>query len=145
MVKLTNKQIRYIINQAVKYKESTKTMARLYDVSQRGVQQLVKIYRDTGEYPTLNLGRRPKTYLTEEEKDIIEKTRKEYYLGARLLWYHIAKHYNVSIPHNKVHEYLKEKGYAQPDPKKEKKRKQGKYERKHSLSMLTGVSTTRKR
>jgi DNA-directed RNA polymerase specialized sigma subunit len=42
MVKLTDKQIRYIINQIVKHKKRTKTIARLYGVSQRKVQQLVK-------------------------------------------------------------------------------------------------------
>jgi putative transposase len=136
MVKLTNKQIRYIVNQVVKHKKSTKTMARLYDVSQRRVQQLVKIYRDTGEYPTLNPNRRPKTYLTEEEKDIIEKAYKECYLGARLLRVHIAKHYGIPIPHNKIHAYLKEKGHAHPDPRKQKKRKRCRYERTHSLSLI---------
>ena len=73
MVKLTDKKIRHIINQVVKHKKSTKTMARLYGVSQRRVQQLVKIYRDTGEYPVLNSRRRPKRYLTDEEKEIIEE------------------------------------------------------------------------
>jgi putative transposase len=136
MVKLTDKQIRYIINQVVKHKKRTKTMARLYGVSQRRVQQLVKIYRDTGEYPKLNLNRRPKTYLSEEEKDIIERAYKECYLGARLLRYHIKKHYRISLPHNKIHAYLREKGYAHPDPKKQKKRKRCRYERKHSLSLI---------
>jgi putative transposase len=136
MVKLTDKQIRYIINQVVKRKKSTKTMARLYGVSQRRVQQLVKVYRDTGEYPKLNPNRRPKTYLSEEEKDIIERAYKECYLGARLLRYHIKKHYKISLPHNKIHAYLREKGYAHPDPKKQKKRKRCRYERKHSLSLV---------
>ncbi len=136
MVKLTNKQIKYIINQVVKHKKSTKTMAHLYGVTQRRVQQLVQIYRETGEYPVLNPKRRPKRYLTDEEKDIIEKARKESRFGARMLEYHIKKHYGVSIPHNKIHAYLREKGYAKPNPKKQKKRKRCRYERKHSLSLI---------
>ena len=111
-------------------------MARLYGVSQRRVQQLVKIYRDTGEYPTLNPNRRPKKHLTEEEKDIIEKARKESRFGARMLRYHIRRYYKVPISHNRIHAYLREKGYAQPDPKKQKKRKRCRYERKHSLSLI---------
>jgi len=135
-VKLTNRKIKWAINQVLKHKKSTKTVAKSLRVSQRRIQQLVKAYRDTGEYPTLNPNRRPKTYLTEEEKNIIERAYNESYLGARMLRYHIARHYNVSIPHNKIHEYLKEKGYAHPDPKKQKKRKRCRYERKHSLSLV---------
>jgi len=58
-------------------------MARLYGVSQRRIQQLIKIYKDTGEYQTLNPNRRPKRHLTEKEKDIIEKARKESRFGAQ--------------------------------------------------------------
>ncbi|MGC1120762.1 MAG: DDE-type integrase/transposase/recombinase [Candidatus Methanofastidiosia archaeon] len=136
MVKLTNKQIKYIVNQVVKHKKSTKAMARLYGVSQRRVQQVVKIYKETGEYPELNPNRRPKRHVTEEEKNIIEEAYKNSYLGARMLRYHIVKHYDVSIPHNKIHAYLKVKGYLHPDPKKQKKRKRCRYERKHSLSLI---------
>jgi putative transposase len=136
MVKLTNKKIRWVINHVIKHKKSTKSIAQIYGVSQRRIQQLVKIYKDTGEYPTLNPTRRPRTYLSEEEKDIIERAYKECYLGARLLRYHIIKHYRVSIPHNKIHAYLKEKGHAHPDPKKQKKRRRCRYERKHSLSLI---------
>jgi transposase len=58
-------------------------MAHLYGVTQRRVQQLVQIYRETGEYPVLNPKRRPKRYLTDEEKNIIEKARKESRFGAK--------------------------------------------------------------
>jgi len=111
-------------------------VAQIYRVSQRRVQQLVKIYKKTGEYPVLNPNKRPKRHLIEEKKDIIEEARKKSRFGARMLRYHIMKHYRVSIPHNKIHEYLKEKGFAKPDPKKQKKRKRCRYERKHSLSLI---------
>ena len=83
MVKLTNRKIKWAINQVVKHKKSTKTVAQSLRVSQRRIQQLVKAYRDTGEYPTLNPNRRPRTYLTEEEKNIIEKAYNESYLGVQ--------------------------------------------------------------
>ncbi len=41
----------------------------------------------------------------------------------------------MNVPRNKIHEYLLEKGYAKPNPKK---RKRCRYERKHSLSLLHG-------
>jgi len=56
MIKLTDKKIKWAINQVVKHKKNTKSVARLLDV-------------ETGEYPQLNPNKRPKTYLTEEEKD----------------------------------------------------------------------------
>jgi len=136
MIKLTDKKIKWAINQVVKHKKNTKSVARLLDVSQRRIQQLVKIYRETGEYPQLNPNKRPKTYLTEEEKDIIEEAYTKSRLCARLLEYHIKRYYKVSIPHNKIHKYLRKRGYAHPDPKKQKKRKRCRYERKHSLLLL---------
>jgi transposase len=108
MVKLTNKKIKWIINQVVKHNRNTQSVAQIYGVSRRRIQQVVKIYKDTGDYPTVKLTRRPETYLSGEEKNIIEKAYKECYLGARLLQYHIIKHYRLSIPHNKIHAYLKE-------------------------------------
>jgi len=136
VVKLTNEDIRQAVDQVVKHKKSTKSVAEIYNVSQRRIQQLVKAYRDTEKYPKLNPNRRPRRYLTNEEKKIIEKAYKESLLGARLLRHHIKKYYNVSIPQNKIHEYLIERGYAHPNPKKQKKRNQCKHERLYSLSLL---------
>jgi putative transposase len=136
MVKLTNKKIKWCIDQVIKGKKSTKSVANLNKVSQRRIQQLVKLYKDTGDYPHLNMNRRPRTSLSEEEKKIIEKAYRESQLGARLLRHHIQRYYNVSLPQNKIHQYLKERGYAQENPRKQKKRKRCRYERKHSLSLL---------
>jgi len=70
MVKLTNKKIKWAVNQVVTSKKSTKSVANIYKVSQRRIQQLVKIYKDTGEYPQLKMNRRPRTYLTDEQKEL---------------------------------------------------------------------------
>lgn len=138
MVKLSDKKIKWSINQVVKKGEDTERIAMIYGVSRRRIQQLVKTYKETGEYPTLNMKRRPKTYLTNEEKEIIERAYRESFLGARLLRYHIKKRYGHNISHRKIHEYLMEKGYAKPNPKKQKERKRCRYERRHSLSLLHG-------
>jgi transposase InsO family protein len=138
MVKLTDKKIRWSINQVVKKGGDTGRIAMIYGVSRRRIQQLVKTYKETGKYPTLNMKRRPKTYLTDEEKEIIEGAYRESFLGARLLRYHIKKRYGRNISHRKIHEYLLKKGYAKPNPKKQRKRKRCRYERKHSLSLLHG-------
>jgi len=53
MTKLNNKKIKYIINQVTKKNQNTKTMAEIYGITRRRVQQLVKEYRKTGEVPKL--------------------------------------------------------------------------------------------
>jgi putative transposase len=135
VVKLTTKRIRWAIDQVITHQKSTKSVAKACNVTQRRIQQLVKVYRDTGKYPTLNPKRRPKTCLSHEEKRIIEKAYKESSLGARLLRHHIKKHYNVSISQNKIHAYLRERGYAHPNPNKQKKRTL-KHQRIYSLSLV---------
>ncbi len=78
----------------------------------------------------------PKTYLSDDETQIIEDAYKESFLGARLLRYHIQKHYKRNISHNKIHQHLLEVGLARHNQKKQKKRKRCRYESKHSLSLL---------
>jgi putative transposase len=138
MVKLSDKKIKWSINQVVKKGESTGSIAAIYGVSRRRIQQLVKTYKETGRYPSLSMKRRPRTHLTEEERGIIEEAYRESFLGARLLRYHIRKRYGRNISHRKIHEYLLERGYAKPNPRKQGKRRRCRYERKHSLSLLHG-------
>ncbi len=107
-------------------------------ITPRRVQQLYQEYRATGTIPKLNRNRRPRTYLTEDQKRIIDEAFHEVYLGTRLLRHDIRRRPGINIPQNKIHEYLLEKGYAKPNPRKQKKRKRCRYERKHSLSLLHG-------
>ena len=67
-------------------------------MSVRRVQQLIKEYKETGEVPVLKKERRPKTYLSKEEKEIIEDVWRETRLGARLLYYELRKRgYNIPL------------------------------------------------
>jgi len=136
MVKLTDKKIKWAVKQVINKGESTEVVAKIYGVSRRRIQQLVKYYRETGEYPMLDKKRRPKTHLSGDEKRIIEDAYNESFLGARLLRFHIQKHYKRNISHNKIHQHLLEVGLARPNLKKQKKRKRCRYERKHSLSLV---------
>ena len=136
MVKLTDKKIKWAVKQVINKGESTEVVATIYGVSRRRIQQLAKYYRETGEYPMLDKKRRPKTHLSDEEKQIIEDAYNESFLGARLLRFHIQKHYKRNIPHNKIHQHLLEVELARPNLKKQKKRKRCRYERKHSLSLV---------
>ena len=125
-----------MVDQVIKKGESTDVVAQVQGVSRRRVQQVVKFYKEHDTFPVLDMKRRPRTYLTEEQKEIIEKAYGECYLGARLLRHHIRKHYRINVPQNKIHHHLLDVRLAKPDPKKQKKRKRCRYERKHSLSLL---------
>ena len=92
---------------------------------------MVKTYTGTGRYPAFNMKRRPRTCLTGEEKEMIEEAYWESFCGARLLRYRIKKRYGCNILHRKIHEYLLKKGYAKPNPKKQRKRRRCRYEREH--------------
>ena len=116
---------------------STKEAAEIYGITRRRVQQIMKEYREKGEAPRLKRNRRPRTYLTDEQKEIIEEVWRETKVGARLLYYELRKR-GYNIPLNKIHRYYRETGKSKPNPKKQKKRKRRRYERKHSESLIHG-------
>lgn len=136
MVKLNNKKIKYIVDSRIKNKHSAKELSDIYQITERRVQMLIKEFNKTGKYPKLNRKRRPKTELTEEQKDLIEKGYAETFFGAMMLRHHIRTKYKKNVPQNKMHKYMLEKGYAKPNPRKQKKRKRCRYQRDHSLSLL---------
>ncbi len=135
MTKLSNKRVSFIVKTVFKGEAKCSDLARLYEVSCRRVRQLVAEYRKTGQVPVLSKQRRPKTFLTEEQKRVIDQAYNESFLGATLLRLDIQKKFETNIPHNKIHAYLKEKGLAEPDEKKQKQRKYCRYEREHSFSL----------
>ena len=138
MTKLTNKKIKWIIRH-VRDGEKISEISLTMNVTIRRVQQLYKIYSATGKIPMLTKDRRPKTYLTEEQKAIIKEVYSKYKLGARLLKRAMEKDYPSNrIAYNKLHAYLKVIGCAYPDPKKQKQRKRCRYERVHTGSLVHG-------
>ena len=54
MVKLTDKKINWAVKQVINKGESTELLAAVYGASSRRIQQLVKYYMETGEYPMLD-------------------------------------------------------------------------------------------
>ena len=80
--------------------------------------------------------RRPRTSLTDEEKELICKALVESKLcGAVTLRLFIAKYYHKNLPYGKIHSYLLENKVSKPDEKKQKQRKYCRYQRKHSFSL----------
>jgi len=133
MVKLREGKLKWVLKQKDKKNEQ---LAATCGISIRRFQQLKAQYRKTGEIPKLNPNRRPKTMLTEEEKQFIDRALEESKLtGAVTIRLYIAKYYNKKLPYGKVHQHLLATGVSKPDKKKQKQRKYCRYERKHSFSL----------
>jgi len=115
---------------------SSRYVAGKMGVTQRRVQQIYKKYLETNKMPELNKNRRPRTFLSEEEKQIIEKMYLKHRVSAKILKIALDEEYPGNrIAKNKIYEYMKTKGYSVPDNKKQKQRKRTRYERKHSGSL----------
>ena len=82
MVKLTDKKIKWAVNQVINKGESTAVVAAIYGVSRRRIQQLAKSYKETGVYPVLDMKRRPRAPLSAEEKRIIEAAYNVIFRGS---------------------------------------------------------------
>ncbi len=137
--KLSDRKIRFICNHVVNICDWTiESCSNQYRVSKRRIQQLVKTYRDTGEYPKLKKNRRPKVApLTAEERNQIDLVWQENRFGARMI-YNQLRAQKIRIQHHKIHAYLKATGRSKPNPTKQKKRKRCRYERQHSFSLVHG-------
>ena len=121
--------------QVVSHKRSPSGISSVYNnnVTPRRIQQLVRAYKKGGVMPELDRKRRPwRTSLTEEE----QKRRIDYTLSRRNFE---LKKRDFCVPKNKMYAYMNQsRGWTNPDPKKQKKRKRCRYERKHSVSLIHG-------
>ena len=139
MTKLNKNKIKWIVKQVVKHQKKTSEVASVYGITTRRVRQLVQSFRSTGKMPELKTNRRTKTFLSQEQVNIINHVFNETKLGPRLLFLELKKR-GFKIPKQKTFEYLKEKGLVIPTPSKQKKLKRCRYERQHSGSLLHGDS-----
>ncbi len=80
MVKLTDKKTKWAVMQAINKGESTELVAAAYGVSRGRIQQLVKYYGETGEYPMLDKALDPEYFETPNDA-FIRKMRSENTLG----------------------------------------------------------------
>ena len=136
MVKLKEEKILWAFKQKEKGIKN-KYLAFLCGINIRRFQQLHAEFKRTGEVPKLNLNRRPKVKLTQQQISLIDKALKESKLkGAVTLRLYIQKYYYENISHNKIHQYLLEKGISREDKKKKKQRTYCRYQRDHSFSLV---------
>jgi hypothetical protein len=111
-------------------------MAARWGVTPRRLRQILQRRRETGIVPTLDPRRRPKNPpFTEEEKALIEEEHRRAPRGATKIWKALAKR-GVRLPHQKVYLYAKSRGWAVPNPRKQRPRGRCRYEREHTGSLL---------
>jgi putative transposase len=112
----------------------TKDLASIQKISPRWVRHLLKEYQTTGRILLKRAGRKRKPLPLEDIKLILTEHLRN--SGALILEKRIYAKHHKHIPHNTIHMVLKYAGYAQTDPKKQKRRKWVRYEREHSLSLV---------
>ena len=135
MVRLKERKLEWAFKQKEKGIKNEE-LAYHCGVKVRRFQQLHKEYKMTGKIPELNWKRRPRTYLTDEQKQLIDKAIKESgLLNSVAIRLYIKKYYNIILPNNKIHNYLLKKGVSKEDKEKKKQRKYCRYERDHSFSL----------
>jgi len=135
-MKLNKTKIEYIIRKR-KHGMSTYQISKNMKVSERRVNQILELYRKTGEMPVVgkNVGRPKKPIYSYERESIIECFR-EFKISASLLRILIKNKYSIDINHNRIHKVLLEEGLAKPIGKKVKRKTWVRYERRHSLSAV---------
>ena len=135
MTKLNKKRVKWLVDQTIKHNKKPKEICSVYNLTARRVQQLAKSYRETKKYPELKRNRRPKTYLSPEQEQIIEAAYKDTLLSPKLLYFEIKRRRGYA-PKNKIYIFMKAKGWIKDEPNKQKKRKRCRYEREHTGSLI---------
>jgi putative transposase len=133
LVKLREDRLKWALKQKNK---TNKELATFCGIGIRRFLQLKAAYKTTQEVPKLNPHRRPKTFLTSEEEELIRKAQTISNLSSAVaLRLYIKKYYDRLLPNGKIHTFLLRNGHSQEDPKKKKQRKYCRYEREHSFSL----------
>lgn len=135
MVKLTDRKIRWIIEEKSKDVLSTADIARLQNVSESRVRQLLCEYRKTGYIHNLKKPGRPFRLISYPEVSTVLSVFQQYPCNALTLESILLNRQGIKIPHNRIHKILKDYKLASNDTNKQRRRKWIKYERKHSMSL----------
>ncbi len=134
MGRLTQEQVWIVIKRKEKGLSSA-LIARQLSISKRRVNQIWEKYETTGKFELRNVGRPATRVLSEREKTIILRLHEHQMMGARIIGRLIRFRYGTKIGNNLIHKFLLNEGMAEPNGKKQKRRKPWvRYERRHSLS-----------
>ena len=140
MTRLTERQLDWLIRQTegkAVPRESVGQLAARWGVSLRWLRKLRQRWRQTGSARPQRRGRPPGPQLTELEQRQIEEEHQRTPRGPTKLWRALAKR-GISISHQKVYLFAQSRGWAVPNPRKQRPRGHCRYERAHSGSLLHG-------
>lgn len=134
MKKLNRRKVRWLI-QAVERRElSMRKIARQQGITPRWLRELHREYKRTGQYPyPRDPGRKSKA-IPESQRQEVLALHKEHPLCACMME-RILRERGVKIPHNRIHDILRDAGIARKEPKKSHRRKWIRYQRRHSNSL----------
>lgn len=105
-MKLTQDQIIRIINRKKKGL-SSRYIAKQFEVSKRRIEQLWKVYRETGEIPELKkIGRKTYQVIPKGMESRILKVQKRYKIGATLLAKYFRDKFEIRLGHSYYHMVL---------------------------------------
>jgi putative transposase len=135
MKKLNQRKIRWIVKQIDKEERSVYRIAKIMNITPQWTREIHRIYHETGNYPfPRKPGRKPQL-VSDEERNLIIKTRKDHPISGALALEKILDSQGVHIPHNRIHRILKKEGLAIDEPRKQRRRKWIRYERRFSNSL----------
>lgn len=138
VTRLTDRRISYLIDQAQRRwdGDALPQMAARWGVTRRWLRKLLQRWRDSGAVPRLNPHRRPRgPPLTEAQEQLIAEAWRQAPRGATQIWKTLARQ-GVRLAHQRVYLYLRQQGWAVPNPRKQKPRRRCRYEREHTGSLL---------
>jgi hypothetical protein len=133
MKKLNKRKIQWIVKESERREQGFYSIAKQQKITARHARRVAKKYKNDTDTALKKCGRKPRA-ITEEERELIVKTYKEYVASATMIE-QILDEKGIHINHNRIHKILLEAGFAKENIKKKKKRKYKCYERKHSLSL----------
>lgn len=133
MKKLNKKKIRWIVKEVERRDKGLYTIAQIQKITPQHVCKVYRKYRGVKDPVLKQCGRKPRL-ITEEERNLVIDTFKEFRVGATMIE-QILDEKGIHINHNRIHRILLEEGLSKQEPKKKKTRKWVRYERRHSLSL----------
>ena len=99
------------------------------------IRDSYQTYQKTKQFPfPQKPGRKPRL-VSIEERNLVIETRRDYPLSGAIALEKILDSRGIHIGHNRIHRILKEEGFAQDEPRKQRRRKWIRYERRYSNSL----------
>jgi putative transposase len=135
MKKLNQKKVKWVVKEIDKGERSVYRIAKTMKITPQWAREIHRTYHKTGEYPFPQKPGRKARLVSDEERNLVIETRREYPLSGAVALEKILDSKGVHIGHNCIHRILKEEGLAKNEPRKQRQRKWIRYERRYSNSL----------